>query len=130
MFTINYVQLIFAFLASSVIALGSLINSFENYLPVFLIEAFRYGKFAYNGKSSFIKPVRVPKSWFRHFYIFAIILAYATLCIVIKSFVFGVKPPFFVKFLLDVTCGEFRTVNCKYIFNIIYCIVSFVINML
>lgn len=113
MFSINYIQLIFAFFASAVIALGSLINYFEKYLPTFIVETFRYGKFAYQGKSSFIKPVRVPKSWFRHFYVFAIILAYTVLTVVVRAYLFRIDPPLWLKFVLNVACGEFRTENCK-----------------
>lgn len=113
MISINYVQLIFAFLASSIIALGSLINYFEPYLPAFFIEVFRYGKFAYKGKSSFIKPIQVPKAWFRHFYVTAIILSYTILCIVIGVYVFKISPPLWIKQILNVVCGELRTTNCK-----------------
>jgi hypothetical protein len=44
-----------------VIIVGCLINNIEKYLPVFLTQTFRHGKFAYRGKPSQLKIIEVPK---------------------------------------------------------------------
>lgn len=111
--TINYVQLIFALMTSSIIALGSLINCFEKYLPAFIKETFRYGKFSYTGKSSFIKPIKVPKSWFKHFYVFSSVLTIIALNLVVQVYVFGIQPPALIIEILDVCCGILRTPSSK-----------------
>lgn len=109
MYVINYVQLTFALLTSSLIAVGSLINYFEKYLPAFISQIFRYGKFAYNGKNSYlIKPIQVPKSWFRHFYFVSSNLTLFTLYLVVNAYVFEVGPPLWVIRLLDCCCGSLR----------------------
>lgn len=118
--TINYVQLIFACMTSSVIALGSLINSFEKYLPAFIKETFRYGKFSYTGKSSFIKPVKVPKSWFKHFYVFSSVLTIITLNLVVQVYIFDTEPPASLIEILDVCCGILRTPSSKNFFYATY----------
>lgn len=114
MYVINYVQLVFALLTSSLIAVGSLINYFENYLPAFISQIFRYGKFAYNGKTSFlIRPIQVPKSWFRHFYIFSSILTVFTLTLVTRAYIFDIAPPLWIIQLLDCCCGSLRRATSK-----------------
>jgi len=46
----------------STLVLGGLVNLLEPHLPAFVIQAMRYGKFAYKGpKQSWIKPIEVPK---------------------------------------------------------------------
>lgn len=113
MTSVNYIQLIFTFFAFFIVAVGALINCFERYLPVFISDAFRYGKFAYKGESASIKPIKVPKSWFRHIYVFATLLAYPTLFVVVRAYLFGVNPPLWVRYTLDLVCGEIRAANCK-----------------
>lgn len=114
MYMINYVQLIFALLTSSVIALGSLINYFEKYLPAFISEIFRYGKFAFNDKKqSLIKPVQVPKSWFKHFYVFSSFLTLFALYVVIQAYIFEIGPPLWLSKLLDISCGNLRRATSK-----------------
>jgi len=44
-----------------VVVFGCLINNIEKYLPVFMKQTFRHGKFAYEGKSSQLKIIEVPK---------------------------------------------------------------------
>lgn len=51
----------FSFMTIFVVVLGCLINSVEKCLPVCMKQAFRHGKFAYEGKSSQLKIIEVPK---------------------------------------------------------------------
>jgi hypothetical protein len=57
----NLLKIGFSYMTIFVVVMGCLINSVEKYLPVFLIQAFRHGKFAYEGKSSQLKIIEVPK---------------------------------------------------------------------
>lgn len=91
-----------------VIILGSLLNYFEKYLPIFIVQIYRYGKFSYTGKSSFIKPIQVPKAWFRHFYVYSTILVPATLCLTIASYYFNMEIPHWIIYVLDLTGGYYR----------------------
>lgn len=111
--SVNHVQLIFAFMTSAIIAFGSLINYFEKYLPIFIRQTFRYGKFAYNGKSSFIKPVQVPKAWFKHFYVFAFGLTVFILGVVVRTYIFHIPPPYWLVEYLNTACGDYRRSTSK-----------------
>ena len=57
----NLLKIGFSFMIIFVVVMGCLINSVENYLPVFLTQTFRLGKFAYEGKSSQFRIIEVPK---------------------------------------------------------------------
>jgi thiamine transporter ThiT len=57
----NLLKIGFSFITVFVVVMGCLINSVEKYLPVFLTQTYRYGKFAYEGKSSQLKIIEVPK---------------------------------------------------------------------
>uniref|UniRef100_A0A1B6BXQ4 Polyprenal reductase n=1 Tax=Clastoptera arizonana TaxID=38151 RepID=A0A1B6BXQ4_9HEMI len=99
---LNLIKLGFSLITCAIVVVGSLINNCEKYLPIFVAQTFRYGKFAYksNGKSVLLKPIEVPKRWFRHFYVFAGI--WSTLCLVSCIFLyfsFGQLPDVFLKVL-------------------------------
>lgn len=81
-------------------------------MPKCLCRVFRYGKFAYPEKVSKLI-VEVPKSTFKHFYVFAIIfftyIFYMTTCV----FVFGSSVPKWVEITLNIVCGTSRTATSK-----------------
>ncbi|CAB3360801.1 Hypothetical predicted protein [Cloeon dipterum] len=83
------------------LVLGALVNLIEPYLPAFVIQALRYGKFAYRGpKQSWIKPIEIPKSSFKHFYYFAAF--YTSYITYLTFFVYygnAAVPHWFVKYL-------------------------------
>lgn len=108
MFSINYIKIFFGLLILAIVVYSLFINCFEKRLPVFFSELFRYGKFSYKGKSSSIKPLKVPKSWFRHFYILSSILSIVILYLVVSAYLFGVIPPQWILLVLDFTCGAYR----------------------
>lgn len=69
---INFIKILFAQMAIIMVLLSGFINTVEKYLPIFVSRTFRYGKFACESTSeTFIKPIELPKSWFKHFYIFS-----------------------------------------------------------
>lgn len=98
----------FSFMTIFVVVLGCLINSVEKCLPVCMKQAFRHGKFAYEGKSSQLKIIEVPKSWFRHFYVFASV--YSALALIITCGIYFLSwqlSPWLVK-LLDLLASSNR----------------------
>lgn len=69
---LNILDIVFLGLASAVTFTGVLINNFEKHVPAFIIKGFRYGSFAYKGsEANFLQLIEIPKSWYRHFYLFA-----------------------------------------------------------
>lgn len=112
--SVNYVQLFFTFFTTIIIVTGSLINSFEAYLPAFISQIFRYGKFAYNGSEKTSKLViSMPKSSFRQFYKFAVIIFTFILIIATKVYVYGENAPSWLRFIVDLTCGKDRVAYGK-----------------
>ncbi|XP_069683014.1 polyprenal reductase [Periplaneta americana] len=81
MMELNLLKIGFSFMTIFVVVTGCLINNIEKRLPVFIRQTLRHGKYAYRGRPSRIKVIEVPKSWFRHFYVFASV--YSTLCLVL-----------------------------------------------
>ena len=69
---INIVWSILIFFTSFMIIYNGIISLGEPYLPDFVLELFRYGK-TLDGpaKTSLVKLISVPKSYFTHFYIFS-----------------------------------------------------------
>ena len=59
----------------------------EPYLPEFMVELFRYGK-TLNGpaRTTIVKLISVPKSYFTHFYIFSSIYVPVTLATVLYCY--------------------------------------------
>lgn len=69
---LNILDIIFLTLAFMITITGSLINKYENHIPVFIIKAYKYGSFAYKGsEANFLQLIEMPKSCYRHFYIFS-----------------------------------------------------------
>ncbi|GLG97190.1 Polyprenol reductase [Gryllus bimaculatus] len=88
----NLLKLGFILMTFFMVVMGGLINTVEQHLPLFIVQTFRYGKCAYQGKSSFfIKPIEVPKRWFGHFYIFAAIFTTLAAIVVCNVYIFGAK---------------------------------------
>lgn len=104
----------FSMMTFSIVIMGSLINWFEKRLPVFFAQTFRYGKFAYDGKPSKIKVVEVPKSWFKHFYVFSSLYSLYALYWVIDVYLYGAKPsPWLIQYL-NIFCGSNRSTESKF----------------
>lgn len=96
-------------MALFMVILGGLINTIEKHLPVFIVQTFRYGKFSYKQiTKSVIKPIEVPKGWFKHFYIFASIVTTIALILITDLYVFNKPVPEWISNLLDVLVGKQR----------------------
>lgn len=59
---IPVLKVVMTIMIVSTLVLGGLVNLMEPHMPAFVIQALRYGKFAYKGpKTSWLKPIEVPK---------------------------------------------------------------------
>lgn len=105
---LNLIKLIFASFIAVIVVIGSLINWFEKYIPVIFPQTFRYGKFAYQGKPSKLWVIEVPKSWFKHFYVFASVYSLYALYLAIDVYMYGGQPPAWFVSYLDFFCGTNR----------------------
>lgn len=113
--TLNYMQILFSSLSLNIILLGSLINTFEKYLPVLIKRAFRYGKFSCEEESKVAVKMEVPKSWFRHFYVMAVILSSGALYLMVNCYFFGGEVPVWLFRFLDSCCGILRQASGWYL---------------
>ncbi|XP_066253784.1 polyprenol reductase [Euwallacea similis] len=102
----NLISILFCLLTLIMIVWASLINFFEPKLPYILSETFRFGKFGAKSQSKLF--VQVPKSWFKHFYICAFIEFTYLLWLVTTVYLFHMKVPSHITYLLDFLCGTER----------------------
>lgn len=108
MLSVNFIKIFFSLMTISIVICGSLINFLEKHVPVFIVRTFRYGKFSYQGPyNSLLKPIEVPKSWFRHFYIFSSVLCCFALWFAFGSYILNIPVPFWLKHFLDEVRGNY-----------------------
>lgn len=114
--SINWIDLIFVQFICTITVLGVLINFIEPYLPVFVVQTFRYGKHSYSGStaSRLVQAVEIPKAWFRHFYVFALVWSAACAALAAYVYVSGAAAPELVLVWLDRLCGSQRVVRSKH----------------
>ena len=89
-FEVNLVWAVLIFFTVFMVVYNSVIAFGEPYLPEFVLELFRYGK-TLNGpaKTTFVKMISVPKSYFTHFYIFSSIYVPTSLVTVLYCYYSG-----------------------------------------
>lgn len=108
----NWIDLIFIFFTLNVVVFAIFINVSESNIPPIFLQTFRYGKHAYKGKPSrFVQAFEVPKSYFKHFYVFAIAWAIFIFGLVYNVYVLGAGVPNWIIDALDLLCGSDRVVN-------------------
>jgi len=105
---VNVLKIIFAFVTFSVFVTSVLINSIESKLPVCIVQTFRYGKFSSEKKHFLISYLEVPKNWFKHFYLFAVVWSTLGFILILLAFVFKTAVPEFVTRFLDMVALENR----------------------
>lgn len=93
-------------------------NLVEDYLPVSIKQMFRYGKHSYCGDRAdkFIKRIEIPKAYFRHFYIFAIIWSWLGLLLATSVYFYELVPPKVIVKYFDMSCGRDRLIESKCFF--------------
>ncbi|XP_075151105.1 polyprenal reductase-like [Haematobia irritans] len=104
---LNLLNLIFISLSAIMFLFLLLLSVMETPLPPCVMQFFRYGKFAYiaKDKSGLMLKLEVPKSWFSHFYIFAMVLSWWSMCLVVHVTLFKNDLPEYAEKLLDYVAG-------------------------
>lgn len=97
-----------------IVVLGTLMSLIEKYLPTAIKQTFRYGKHASKDKSDkLVELIEIPKSWFSHFYVFAIVWSWGSLIIAVSVYFFGHQIHRYLIIYLDVSCGYDRQAESK-----------------
>ncbi|XP_017098013.2 polyprenal reductase [Drosophila bipectinata] len=105
-YKVNLLQLIFGTFIATIAFFGGLMTFVERYLPNSIRQAFRYGKHSFKGElDPFIAHLEVPKSWFRHFYIFAVFWSWLAFYIITSTIQSGKEAPEYVMRFLDFMAG-------------------------
>ncbi|VEN54728.1 unnamed protein product [Callosobruchus maculatus] len=104
----NLVLLLFAVMSWTMIMYSSLINFFEDYLPNILVEIFKYGKVASSKRQGLHTKIEIPKAWFKHFYVVAVVAFAYIFYVTTRVYVIGANvPEWFLNFLI-ICCGQSR----------------------
>lgn len=110
----NWIDLIFIYFTLTVVVFAIFINVSESNISPLFLQTFRYGKHAYKGKPSrFVQAFEVPKSYFKHFYVFAIIWAILIFGLTFNVYVLGTSVPNWIIDALDLLCGSDRVASGK-----------------
>ncbi|KAJ6646613.1 Polyprenol reductase [Pseudolycoriella hygida] len=108
----NFIDFIFISFTLVILFLAVLINWIEPYLPIFITQTFRYGKHSYKGAPNKIAQLsEIPKSYFKHFYVFALVWSISVMYLVTWTYLGGYPIPAFVINGLDIVCGRSRKVK-------------------
>lgn len=76
---------------------------------------FRYGKHSHkDGNDKLIKLIEIPKSWFSHFYVFAIFWSWFWFVLAICIYFYDYQPSPFLMSYLDLSCGSDRKSESKF----------------
>lgn len=110
----GWIDLIFIYFILTIIVFAICVNVSESNISPVLLQTFRYGKHAYKGEQSrLVQAFEVPKSYFRHFYVFAIVWAILIFGLTFNVYVLGTKVPPFVIDALDFLYGKDRVATGK-----------------
>ncbi|KAH8413344.1 hypothetical protein KR009_010085 [Drosophila setifemur] len=105
-YRINLLQLIFGTFIATIVFFGGLMTFVERHLPNSIRQSFRYGKHCFRGElDPLIEYLEVPKSWFRHFYIFAIFWSWLGCYLVVSVILSQREAPEYVLRFLDFVGG-------------------------
>ncbi|XP_053960907.1 polyprenol reductase [Anastrepha obliqua] len=105
-YNFNALNFIFIGFIVVIVVFGSLVNLVESLLPNCLRQSFRYGKHSYKGPANaLISSMELPKSWFKHFYIFAFTWSMLALFLVMKGLLMKTEAPEVVLVFLDFIAG-------------------------
>lgn len=110
--SINLINFLFVQLFVLIVVLGGLIATVERYLPTAIRQSFRYGKHAFQGpQDRFTSLLEVPKSWFKHFYVFAAVWSVLGFSLMLNAYFMGKPAPGFVVDFLDIMATSKRAVK-------------------
>lgn len=109
---VNIIDFIFINFIVTITILGALINFIEPYLPALITQTFRYGKHSYKGEPNKLAQMfEIPKSYFKHFYTFALIWSTGIMYLVSHVYLLGNTVPTSVFWFLELMCGTNREVK-------------------
>lgn len=110
----NLINILFMQLTFVIVILGTLMTLLEQYLPTSIKQMFRYGKHANKGKSDkLVEKLELPKAWFSHFYVFAIIWSWSSFILAVNVYFFEYQPHRYLLNYLDLSCGTERNAESK-----------------
>lgn len=113
-YNVNLINLLYLQLTFTIVVLGSLMSLIEHKLPNSIRQMFRYGKHAHTGDNDeLIKRIEIPKSWFSHFYVFAIFWSWFWLILTISVYFYGYQPGSLLLNYLDLSCGSDRAAESE-----------------
>lgn len=112
----NWIDLIYIYFIFTIVILSVCINLSESNISPVLLQTFRYGKHAYQGvPSRLVQAFEIPKSYFKHFYVFAIVWAILILGLTVNLYILDTKVPNWIIDVLDVLFGADRHVSGMFI---------------
>lgn len=110
----NFIDLIFINFIVTITILGGLVNFIEPYLPTIITQTFRYGKHAHKGTPNRLAQMcEIPKSYFRHFYVFALFWSVSVWSVVARTYLSGNPVSQVIIWFLDILCGSEREVTSR-----------------
>ena len=105
----NLINFLFINLTFVIVVLGLLVSLLEPYIPNFIKQSVRYGKHAHKGQQDqMVRKIEVPKSWFSHFYVFAMLWSWGFLYLAVDLYFLGGKSSELLLKYLDFSCGNNR----------------------
>lgn len=114
LFGFNLVDFVFIHFIILMLIFAILIHGFEQRLPNALRQWIHYGQHSFRGEGNkLIALTECPKSWFKHFYVFAAAYAGLGLMLVLHVYIFGGEVPQIVIQYLDLIYGPKRTSRGK-----------------
>ncbi|KAL0117403.1 hypothetical protein PUN28_010318 [Cardiocondyla obscurior] len=105
---INIISSFFIFNTANMVLIGSMINFLDPYVPAALKRSFLYGKFSTKTPHVILTKLEVPKSNFRHMYIFSAPALAITLCSILYMYIYNANVPEIIIMLLDTLLGTSR----------------------
>ncbi|GAB0099501.1 Polyprenol reductase [Sergentomyia squamirostris] len=106
---LSHMEMLFLSMIGAVTIVGCLIGVVEPHLPAFITQSFRYGKHSLKDRrNNLVALLEVPKSSFRHFYVFSVVWSSLGLGLVLWLCLAARSAPDFVITFLDFFCGKRR----------------------
>ncbi|XP_068144219.1 polyprenol reductase [Drosophila tropicalis] len=105
-YNINLIQVIFFGFIITMVIFGGLMTLIESHLPNSFRQWFRYGKHSHKGEAdALVSRLEVPKGWFKHFYIFALVWSLWALYLMVNCITRQQAAPEYALRFLDFMCG-------------------------